>query len=311
MKTFACVQILVTPTALAQTRPEAAHVHAGTNAIRLTPNFINELVKEMQTNNPAYLATLARTNAAAANVRAVRFWEDPMARIGGMAAREELRASDGDIMYGVDQKLPLFGKPQAARRIAVEGLATELAGSDYQFQILRRELAKAAFQTALADEIVRLGAEDLHWLEAVARTIQTKYSAGQATLLETLQIENEHARRGNQLQTDRNDLDHARVGLNRLLNRELHWAWPELLLPSVAEPVVYNERLVRLSLNNEPKIKLLRQQLKQAEASLDLTRRQRFPDVSLGLEGRNYSGDASFRQGIVAFSMNLPWINHD
>src|SRR5437899_918661 len=144
-----------------------AHAHGDTNAVQLTPVFINELVREMETNNPAFQATRARTNAAGASVRAIRSWEDPMARLGGMAAREELRASDGDIMYGIDQKLPLFGKVGAARRLATESLATEGADSEYQLQLLRRELAKAAVRTALADEIVRLGAEDLNWLELV------------------------------------------------------------------------------------------------------------------------------------------------
>src|SRR5215471_10494641 len=199
------VSISIAGTAAAE-GADPPHEHGTTNVVRLTPAVLDELVAEMETNNPAYLATLARTNAAAAGVKAVRSWEDPMAKLGGMAAREELRASDGDIIYGFDQKLPLFGKPQAARRLATEGLATELASSIYEFQTLRRELAKAAFRTALADEVVQLGVEDLSWLEAVARTIQTKYGAGQATLVETIQVENERSRRANQLQTDRNNL---------------------------------------------------------------------------------------------------------
>src|SRR5437016_8573618 len=255
MKTVVClVTISIAASALAQTA-DGPHGHTGTNAVHLTPALIDELVNEMETNNPGFLATLARTNAAGANARAVRFWEDPAAHIGGMGAREPLRASDGDLLFGVEQKLPLFGKPQAARRVALESFGTERAASEYQFQTLRRELSKAAFRAALADEIVQLGSEDLTWLEAITRTVQTKYGAGQATLVETLQVENERARRTNQLLTDRNNLDHERVALNRLLNRDLHSPWPVLLLPPPAEPIIYNERLIRLALNNEPKIK--------------------------------------------------------
>src|SRR2546423_7862631 len=78
------------------------------NSLQLTPALINQLAGELETNNPSFLATRARTNAAGAAFRAVKSWEDPSARIGGMAAREELRASDGDLIYGVEQKLPLF-----------------------------------------------------------------------------------------------------------------------------------------------------------------------------------------------------------
>src|SRR5438309_6714041 len=123
MKRLICLMI-ISRAAAALSQPAATDAlemrAADTNALQLTPALISQLVREMETNNPAFLATLARTNAAAASVRAVRSWEDPMARLGGMGAREELRASDGDIIYGVEQKLPLFGKPQAARRLAVE-----------------------------------------------------------------------------------------------------------------------------------------------------------------------------------------------
>jgi outer membrane protein TolC len=53
----------------------------------------------------------------------------------------------------------------------------------------------------------------------------------------------------------------------------------------------------------------MRREIAQAEATVDLTRRSRLPDVNVGLEGRNYSGNGSFRQGAVVFSMNLPWLN--
>ena len=59
----------------------------------------------------------------------------------------------------------------------------------------------------------------------------------------------------------------------------------------------------------EPKIEMMRRQIKQAEAAVASTRRQRLPDISAGLEARNYTGDGSFRQGILLFSMNVPWLN--
>ena len=54
---------------------------------------------------------------------------------------------------------------------------------------------------------------------------------------------------------------------------------------------------------------MMRRQIKQAEATVASTRRQRLPDISAGLEARNYTGDGSFRQGVLLFSMNVPWVN--
>ena len=300
------VSVLLSTTVWAQTAaPEAG----GTNVLQLTPALVNELAEEMRAKNPALLAAGARTNAAGAGVGAVRTWEDPMVRAGGMAAREDFRASDGDLIYGVEQRLPLFGKPALARKLATAGLVTQTATADYQFQILKKELAKAAFRTALADEVISLGVQDLGWLQTVSQTVERKYSAGQASLVELSLVENDRARRASQLETDRNQLAHERVSLNRLLSRELHSPWPVLALPPLAGPIGYNEKLVNFALKYEPRIKVLRQEISQAEAAVEVTKRQRAPDVSVGLEGRNYSGNGSFRQGALVFTMNLPWLN--
>jgi cobalt-zinc-cadmium efflux system outer membrane protein len=302
--------ISISAAAFAQAQTgEHAPVRCGTNVLQITPALLNDLADEMREKHPALLAARARTNAAAAGLSAIRSWEDPMARVGGVAARETMRASDGDIIYGVDQKLPVFGKPRLARRVAQADLAAETAQEIYQFQLLKKDLAKAAFRAGLADEVIRLGAQDLTWLQTIAQTVERKYAAGQATLVEVSMAENERAKRATQLQTDGDNLAHERVSLNRLLNRDLRSPWPVLSLPPLAGQVVYNEKLVRFALKYEPRIKLMRQQISRAEAAVELTRRQRLPDVSVGLEGRNYSGDGSFRQGALVLSMGLPWFN--
>jgi outer membrane protein TolC len=309
MKTLVTL-LLAGAAAIAQTPPRSLPIPASaTNVVRLTPAYVNELAEEMRGKHPALQAARARTNAAAANVGTVRTWEDPKAFLGGMAAREVMQADEGDLMYGVEQKLPLFGKPKLARQVARAELSTETAIAEYQFQVLRRELAKAVFRTALVDEAVVIGQQDLAWLETINRTIEGKYRASEATLVEMLQVQNERAKQATQLETERNRLTHERVSLNRMLNRGLLSPWPTLELPALAGPVLYSQKLVDFALKYEPKIEMLRRQIKQAEATVASTRRQRLPDISAGLEARNYTGDGSFRQGILLFSMNVPWVN--
>lgn len=309
MKTLV-ILLLASAGAMAQTPTGSLPTPApATNVIRLTPAYINELAEEMRGKSPAMQAAWARTNAAAANVGTVRTWDDPMAHLGGMAARDDMRESEGDLMYGVEQKLPLFGKPDLARRVARAELSTETANAEYQFQVLRRELAKAMFRTALVDEVVVIGQQDLAWLETTTQTMEGKFRASEATLVEVLQLQNERAKQATQLETERDRLSHERVSLNRMLNRGLLSPWPTLELPALAGPVFYNQKLVEFAIKYEPKIEMLRRQIKQAEATVASTRRQRLPDISAGLEARNYTGDGSFRQGILLFSMNVPWVN--
>jgi outer membrane protein TolC len=59
----------------------------------------------------------------------------------------------------------------------------------------------------------------------------------------------------------------------------------------------------------EPKLHVMRQEVHQAEASVAATRKSRLPDVSAGIEGRHYSGDGGFREGMFTVSLSLPWFN--
>ena len=86
-----------------ETAPDAAPVPqpsgSPTNApLRLTPELVTQFAEEMATNHPALLAARARTNAAAANVKSIRTWEDPMARIGAMSPRRSRRMSNATVM---------------------------------------------------------------------------------------------------------------------------------------------------------------------------------------------------------------------
>jgi outer membrane protein TolC len=275
----------------------------------LTPELVNQLAEEMLTNHPALTAAAARTNAAAAAVTAVRTWDDPMLKLGGMAAEEMMRSENGDILYGAEQKLPLWGKQKLARNVARAELEVEIADSGMRFQELRSELAKALFRTAFAQRTVAIGEQDLAYLKTLADATEASYGVGGASQFDLLQIQNERAKRVEQLKTDRARLAHEHLALNRLLNRELATPWPSLELPPLAGPVLYNNRLVNFALGNEPRLKMMRGRIKQAEAMVEETRRMRLPDISVGAESRNYSGNGEWRQADFMVSFNLPLFN--
>ena len=287
----------------------AVALAAETNTIQVTPAFINALAEEARTNNPALRAAAARVEAASLNTGTVFTWDDPMARFGVMGAERSMRRDDGDLLYGVEQKLPLWGKPQAARRMAQAGAKIGEATATLRNQELKRDLAKAVFKTALADRTIALDRDDLHWLDTLLETTKRRYETGDATQAEVLRLQNEHSRRANQLETDTQLLGQARMNLNRMLSRPLESPWPELQLPSVAGPVRYNEQLVKFAIQYEPELKLRAEEIHEAEAAVDVSRRARLPDLAAGAEMRQYSGDGDFRQSMVTLSVNLPWGN--
>ena len=282
-----------------------------TNGVVITSDLINRLVAEARTNNPSVLAADFRVKSAEINAEAVRTWADPMFMVGGttFSPRGMNPAMMGDLAYGVEQKLPLWGLPGLTRRVAQTGSAMEEADLNYRIQQLRRDISKQLLATALAERVVKIGEQDLAWLDVTAKAVESRYRSGDAVLADTLQIQNELAERNDQLRTDRHLLAHERFNLNRLLNRDPESSWPSLRLPPVAPAIPLSEKLLTLALANEPKLKVMDEDIKQAKAAADVTRRSRLPDVSLGIEGREYSGDGGFRSGDFTLRFSLPWFN--
>ncbi len=275
----------------------------------LNSALVTALGEEMRTNNPALRGASARVTAATAEVDSVRSWEDPVVMVGGQFAETAMRADEGDLLYGVEQPLPLFGKPARRRAVARASLGAEQAAEVARFQEARRDLAQSLFRAAYSQRAVEVGAEDLRWLEATVATTEQRYQVGEAPQVYLLRLQNERARRRDQLRTDQLRVLEDLASVNRLLGRPIDSAWPRLELPAPAGAVPYTDRIVELALANEPRLEVLRQQVQVAEAAVAATRRERLPEVALGAEGRNYTGDGDFRQAMVRLSISLPWIN--
>ena len=282
-----------------------------TNAVAITTDLINQLVAEARTNNPGFLAASSRASSATANAGSVRTWDDPTFLFGGSVfSPQGFDASQqGDLTYGIAQKLPLWGKPSLSRQAAEARAAVSQAEQDSRFWQLRRDVTKQLFATALAERVVQIGEQDLAWMEATAKEIEAKYQDGQGSVADTLQIQNEVAERNNDLRTDQLMLGHEGVSLNRLLNRDFNSPWPSFQLPDVFPLIPYSEKLLSLALTNEPQIKVLEQEIKAAEAAAKSTKRSRLPDVSVGIQGNQYSGDGEFRSGTFTLSFSVPWFN--
>jgi outer membrane protein TolC len=293
---------------------ETPHVHAvtaSTNAIPLTPVYISELAAQMRTNHPALQAAGSRIESTEANVAAVRSWSDPSFRLGGMIAGQSMRANDGDFIYGVEQKLPVFGKEKQERATAEAGVAVSQLERDATYQFLRRDLAKALFTAAYVNRSVQIAQEDIDWLKTLEAAVEAQYRFGTAMQSDVLRVQNELAKRRDEAVTEQEMLHHVWFSLNRLLNRPLTNAWPPLRLPAVAGPVAYSEHLASLAARQEPKLRVMRQQLQVSDQDIALAKVRRRPDFGVGLQGRNYTGTGEFRSGEIMLSLSLPWFNRD
>jgi outer membrane protein TolC len=308
MKTL--IAILFASSALSALADDALSA-GGTNSVAITTDFINRLVAEARTNNPSLQAADSRVQSAELNAEAVRTWDDPTFMFAGNVFSPQgfSPSANGDLVYGLQEKLPLWGRPRLNREVASAKMLAREAEVDFRLQQVRRDIIKALVSAALAERVVDIGEQDLIWLQTTAQAVDAKYRAGQTDAGDSLQIQNEVALRADQLRTDRLDLHHQWFTLNRLLNRGVTSTWPSLELPPVAAPVPYSAKLLALGLTNEPELNVLEQEVQEAKATADLTRQTRLPDVSFGVQGWQYSGDGGFRQGMFTLNFSLPWGN--
>jgi outer membrane protein TolC len=282
-----------------------------TNRVAVSGALIQQFAVELAGKHPSLQAAHARAAGAAAGAGAVRTWNDPQVRFGGsvFSDRGADPAEDGDLLYGLQQNLPLFGKAAASRRVAEAEAITAADRAGLQFQSLRRHLVQSLLRAALASRVLDIGREDLVWLDAMTASMEERYRAGTASQVELLRLQNERARRTNQLRTDALHRDHEWLTLNRLLGRELHGALPEFELPAIAAAVPYTAGLIQRAVEFEPALRTLRSQIVRADASVAAVRRSRLPEMSAGIEGRQFSGDGGFREGMFSVSLTLPWFN--
>lgn len=301
-----CVALSVNPNFAAG--PPAS---PATNSIAITPALIHQLLAEARTNHPALRAQDALTEAAGWNVAAVRTWEDPVFKLGGstFSPRGARASEEGDLIYGVEQKLPLFGKADRARRVAAAETAMQEAGTEFRVRQLRRDLIAQLVKFASAERQLDISRQDFAWLETIVAVTEEKYRHGQATQTDVLTVQNEKSKRADRLLTGEKNRDYEKASLNRWVNRPIDAPWPALRLPEVAAPLPAVSNIIARAAQSAPRLQVLRAQVSQANANAELTRRQRLPDFSAGIEGRQFSGDGGFREGMFTLSFNLPWGN--
>ena len=193
--------------------------------------------------------------------------------------------------------------------MAAAAASRELLAADYETQKLRRDLLVALNHAAFAGREAEVAEEDLAWIDATLAAVDHRYRVGQASQVDWLKIQTARAMAADDLQTREREREHSALTLNRLLNRDLHAAWPQVAVPDLQPPIYYTTALVDAALAAEPQLKVMRQESASAQAAADLTRRQRLPDVSVGVEARQYSGDGGLREAMGTVSFSVPWLN--
>jgi outer membrane protein TolC len=288
----------------------AAESVAGPDTIQITPPVLSVLFATARTNNPSLRTAEARIAASLAAVETVRAWDDPRATIGGLIGpARRMPSQDGDLLYGIEQNLPLWDRPRLNRSLRLSEAQMQTSDAALQEAQVRRDLAKALLRLAFSHRTTRFLTNDIVWLDALTALQEERFRAGFGSHTDLLQLQNERSRRLDDVRTEQSRRRLEEAALNRLLGRDLTMTWPEVELPRLAPPVAFSTNLAHYAAANDPRTKVFRSARAAAVAATRLTETMRRPDVSVGLQARQYSGDAGIREGMLSVSFSLPWWN--
>lgn len=279
----------------------------------VTPAAVDRLAGFIREQHPGLQALHLRAGAAQAQAEATRRWADPTLRAGGIgfADRGPLASEEGDVALGITQPLPVFGKESAARAVADAEAKTASETADTRFRVLKRDLMERLIQAALLNRTRALTEADLSWLRQALLHVQARQASGSVSAVQVLQLRNEVSETETRLRLQQIESQDAAARIHRLLGRPLdstHGAWE---LPPKARPLTYRPEWSRQALAEEPRLRVARKLSEEAEARVEATRKSRRPNLALGLDSRQYSGDGGLRNGSATLSLTLPWLNRN
>lgn len=285
----------------------AAHAAIDSNAT------LSDLRIYAALNNPALKAAYYRWQAAMEKIPQATALPNPQVSYAYFIRQVETRVGPQQHKFGIKQMFPWFGKLRLKGEIA--GAAAEAAAARFhsQREKLLFSVDDAYYEYAYLQRSKAILAENTQLLSFLEGVVRAKYRAGYASYAALMKIQVEldklHDRRQNLL-----DMEiPLQTKLNTILNRHASAPLPRpsKILPATTD--IADSSWNDLLLEKNPDLIAGRHQIDRSEANIDLAKKQRLPDFTLGIDyigtGEALSPNAidSGKDPVIAMlSLNIP-----
>ena len=222
------------------------------------------------------------------------------------------------------QMIPLGGKLALAGRVAgAQAAATNERAADVGWE-LRNQTAMAFYDLYATDRQLDVARETLRLLKDVALTAQSMYRVGQGRQADVLRAQVEIARMAEDTLRMQAMRETMGARLNALMNGETATlATPTL--PAFPATLPAREWLDSVALGTRPMIRAGLEEVRAAEASATLARRELVPDLQVGVQyaqrsatmtsvdasGAPMSERTTERMGSLMFGVSIPIFARD
>ena len=269
------VFVLLTLTAVASTAQETHDT------------LLQHLEQVALSNNRSLAALQAAWRAAEARVAQAGALPDPVVSFNLLNLPRSEFAFDLEPMtgkqIGLAQLFPFPGKLSLRENVSIQGAqAAEMAFREGRIRLLE-QVRSLYYQLFFTDRAIETTLRNRATLKQFVEIASTKYAVGKGLQQDVLRAQVEYARMLDKLISLRQKRRTLQAQLNALLDRP-----PDTPIATAdslaASPVLTRlDSLQNLAFQNRPLLQWWEARVRQSEARFQLAKRQRFPDLKLGI----------------------------
>ena len=272
------------------------------------------LLSYARAQNPELAAMRHEADAASQRVQPAGALPDPVLRVelenfnnyGNDASASLLPSKVGDTKYTLMQALPAWGKRDLRREVATADAQAATARTSAAWTDLATRIKASYAQYYLATGTERLTLELLDLVSRLEQLAQARYAGGLVSQQDAIRAQLEQTAMRSELIAVENEKRQLRARLNTLLAREplAPLADPLALRPLPAANALDTTALTQRARSNNPQLLVEGARLDGAEKNRDLTLRNRYPDLLVGIQPMQVGTRTT--QWTLMFEVNIP-----
>lgn len=274
---------------------------------------VQGLLSYAKTHNPELAAMHYEADAASLRVQPAGALPDPVLRTEMMDITNQgtnkpaslLPSGVGYTRYLLMQSVPWFGKLDLQSEVAQAQVAGARGLTAATWADLSGRIKSAYAMYYYFSDSIRLTRETLDLTSNLESIAQTRYANGLGTQQEVIRAQLEKTDLQTQLIELDNQQHHAHVSLNALLSRPAN---AELAVPLQLRPLPAAAQLNSLEdqlRTHNPLLQVADARIDEARKSRDLTYKNRYPGLTLGIAPNQFGGTVKSWDLMVEFNIPL------
>jgi outer membrane protein, heavy metal efflux system len=277
---------------------------------------LGDLYTQVASANPRIAAARSLAQAARARIPGAGRAPDPQLQFGfmnytvpGLVPMAPL----GMMQLTLMQMVPLGGKLSLAERAAdAQASATTARAQEVSWEA-RSQTAMAFYDLYAADRALEVARETLRLLQDIARTAESMYRVGDGRQADVLRAQVEIAKMSEDTLRMQAMRESMTARLNAVLDRDPGTAVATPALPAFPDSVPARSVLESIASGDRPMLRAGVDDVRAAEASEKLARKEIIPDLQLGVQYGQRSGEmgGTERMGSLMFGVSIPVFARD